>query len=79
MRGMGGLVVGRGYFEGELSDQSFDQKLGDLDVRDQGDREVDSESTSAVSLTGVGCRTTVVVLGREVYVHVDHMVRQMLG
>lgn len=79
MRGMGGLVVCRGYLEREFSDQGFYQELGNLDIRDQRNRKIDSETTSAVPLAGVCGRAAVMVLGRKVDVHVDHVIRQMLG
>ena len=76
---MRSLEIYRRDVKGVSPDEGLEEQLGDLDVSDQRNGEVDSHTTSAVTLTGITGRTTVVVLGRQVDIHVDQVVRKMLG
>ena len=59
-------------------DERLEEQLRDLDVRDERHSKVDSHATSAVSLACVARRSAVMILRRQVDIHVDEVVRQML-
>lgn len=79
MRTMRGFGVQIRNIQRKLANERFGQHLRVLDVSDERNREIDGHATSMVSFAGVASRAAVVVLGRQVDIHIDQVVRQMLG
>ena len=64
--------------EGQLANKRLGKHLRILDVGNERDSEFDGHAASVVALASVARRAAIVVLRRQVDVHVDQVVRQML-
>ena len=77
MRKMRGFGVQIRDIQRKLANERLGQHLRVFDVSDKRNREINGHATSMVSFAGVASRAAVFLEGK--HIHIDQVVRQMLG